>query len=284
MTLVPLVATLAVAQALTASTDSARDPGLPASQDFSHVASTFDPATGTWSVAYTFYAAPSADAWGNLFAGLYTGASQCADFQAQIADFNGAATLPGDGSVFGSVIPPPDRMLRAADSVTKARDQNTITLTMIDSSFAGAAPTCVAGSISHRGILDTFGPLPFPGAPPPVPVPPEPGTTPPPAPPKLTIAVRSTRLTASRTGRVKVALKPFNQDAAGAVTLRRAGKLAARAAYTARSGKPLTVSLKLDPATLRSLKRHRSLAVTLTATAQAGTQVVTKVARARLLS
>src|SRR5262249_33694570 len=162
-TLVPLVAALALAQAapaLTASTDSARDPGVPAAQDFSHVASTFDPVTGTWTVAYTFYAAPSAAAWGNLFAGLCTGASPCADFQAQIADFNGAAPLPGDGNVFGSVIPPPDRMLRAADSVTKTRDQNTITLTMVDSSFVDAAPTCVAGSISHRGILDTFGPLP----------------------------------------------------------------------------------------------------------------------------
>lgn len=282
---VALVAVLALAPAAladTVSTDSARDLSLPASQDFSHVSSTVDPATGTWSVAYTFYGPPSADAWGNLSAELYTGASQCADFQAEIADFNAAATLPGDSTVFGAVIPPPDRTLRAADTVTKTVDANTITLTMLDSSLTGATPTCVSGAISHRRFLDSFGPLPFPDAPPPQPVPPEPGTTPAPAPPRLEVAVKTARLTASRKGLVKVALKPFHQDAAGAVTLRQGGTLIARANYTATPGKAVTVSLKLAPKTRRSLARHRSLAVTLTATAQAGAQVVTKAVRARL--
>src|SRR5690349_1854088 len=123
------------AHAGTTSTDSARDPSISPSQDFRHIESTLDPDTGTWTVVYTLYAPPSTDAWGNLSAGLYVGASQCADFQAQIAGFQGAATLPGDSAAFGSVIPPPDRMLRAAQSVTKTVDGDTITLTMVDTSL-----------------------------------------------------------------------------------------------------------------------------------------------------
>jgi len=52
--LVALLAALAfapAAQADTTSTDSPRDRSLPPSQDFSHVSSSFDPATGAWSVA-----------------------------------------------------------------------------------------------------------------------------------------------------------------------------------------------------------------------------------------
>ena len=82
-------------------------------------------------------------------------------------------------------------------------------------------------------------------------------------------------------GVVKVGLKPFNQDATGVVTLREGSKLIARASYKARTGKAVTVSLKLAAKTLRSLKRH-SLSVALTTTAQAGTQVVTKSVRARV--
>ena len=280
--LVALLVLVPTARAATTSTDSPRDPTLPPSQDFSHIDATIDPATGTWSVAYTFYGPPSAQAWGNLGAQLFVGASQCADFQAAIAGFQQAATLPGDTAVSGSVIPPPDRVLRAAQSVTKTVDGNTITLTMVDTSLVGAAPTCVNGQISHSGFLDEFGPLPFPDAPPVQPVPPEPGTTAPPPPPKLAVAVKSTHLTATRNGVVKVGLKPFNQDAAGAVTLRSGGKLIARANYRAKAGRAVTVSLKLAARSLRSLKRHRSLAVTLTASAQAGTQVATRAVRARL--
>src|SRR5262249_14882818 len=153
--------------------------------DFSHVSSTLDPDTGTWSVAFTFFGPPTAAAWGNLDAQLYTGASQCADFQAQIASFQEAATLPGDKNISATVIPPPDRSLRAAQSFVKTVDGNTITLSMTDSSLVGAPVTCVAAAISHRGFLDQVGPLAFPGAPPVQPVAPEPGTTPPPAPPQL---------------------------------------------------------------------------------------------------
>jgi hypothetical protein len=272
------------ARAATVSTDGARDPSLPPSQDFSHIASTVDPVTGTWSVAYTFFGPPSADAWGNLGARLFVGASQCADFQAAIAGFQQAATRPGDSAVSGSVIPPPDRVLRGAQSVTKTVEGDTITLTMTDSSLIGAAPTCVNGQISHMRFLDEFGPLPFPDAPPVQAAPPEPGTTGPPPAPKLAVAVKSTHLTASRSGVVKVGLKPFNQDAAGAVTLRAGGKLVARTIYRAKPARAVTVSLKLTAKTLRSLKRHRSLAVILTATAQAGTQVVTKAVHARVRS
>jgi hypothetical protein len=278
-----LIAVLAVlvlapaALAETTSTDSPRDPSLPPSQDFSHVSSTIDPATGTWSVAYTFYGPLTASAWGNLNAQLYTGASQCADFQAQIASFQESPSIPGDPSVFGSVIPPPDRMVRAAETRTKAFDGNTITLSMTDSSLVGAPATCVTAGITHRGFLDTVGPLAFPGAPPPQPVPP--GTPPPPA---LKIAIKSTHLTASRSGVVKVALKPFNQAATGVVTLRQGGKQVGRATYKARSGAAVTVSIKLSPAARRSLKRHRSLLVTVTTTAQAGTQVASKAVRARV--
>src|SRR5690348_6036367 len=99
--LVAVVAALAlapVAHGAGVSTESARDPSLPPSQDFSHVESTIDPSTGTWSVAYTFHGPPSADAWGNLGVTLYVGATQCADYQDAIAEFNGAATLPGDSA------------------------------------------------------------------------------------------------------------------------------------------------------------------------------------------
>src|SRR5262245_48772374 len=84
------------AHAGTTETDSPRNPDLPPSQDFSHVSSTLDPDSGTWSVVYTFFGPPTAAAWGNLSAQLYTGASQCGDFQALIASFQQAATLPGD--------------------------------------------------------------------------------------------------------------------------------------------------------------------------------------------
>jgi hypothetical protein len=106
-------------------------------------------ATGTWSVAYTLFGPPSSGAWGNLNAQLYTGASQCADYQAQIASFQESPTLPGDPAISGIVLPPPDRMVRAAESLAKTFDGNTITLTMRDPSLVGATPTCVAGGISH---------------------------------------------------------------------------------------------------------------------------------------
>jgi hypothetical protein len=278
-----LVAVLAVlvlapaALADTTSTDSPRDPSVAPSQDFSHVSTTIDPAAGTWSVAYTFYGPPSSSAWGNLYARLYTGVSQCADFQTQIAGFQQTPSIPGDATVNGSVLPPPDRMLRAAQSTSKTFDGNTITISMTDSSLVGAPATCVEAGITHRGFLDTVGPLVFPSAPPPPP--PPPGTAPP---PPLTVALKSTRLTASESGVVKVALKPFNQAANGVVTLREGGKQIGRASYKARSGAPVTVSIKLSSAARRSLKRHPSLLVTVTATAQAGTQMATKAVRARV--
>ena len=273
--LVAVLAVLALAPAAladTTSTDSPRDPGLPPSQDFKHVSSTFDPATGTWSVAYTFYGPPSSSAWGNLNAQLSTGASQCADFQAQIASFQETPTIPGDKSEFGGVIPPPDRMVRAAESLTKTFEGDTITLSMTDSSLVSAPATCVTAGITHRGFLDTVGPLAFPSAPPP----PAPGTR------ALKIAIKSKRLTANKRGIVKVALKPFNQAATGVVTLRHGGKQIGRATYKARSGAAVQISIKLGSAVRRSLRRHRSLPVTVTATAQAGTQVVSKAVRTRL--
>jgi hypothetical protein len=127
------------------------------------------------------------------------------------------------------------------------------------------------------GFLDVVGPLAFPSAPPPVPAPP--GT--PPA-PTLKIAIKRTHLTASKRGVVKVALTPFNQAARGVVTLRQGGRQIGRATYKARSGAAVTVSIKLSSAARRSLKRHRSLLVTVTATAQAATQMATKVASARV--
>jgi hypothetical protein len=278
--LVAVLALLVLAPAAgadTTSTDSPRDPSLPPSQDFSHVSSTIDPVTGTWSVAYTFFGAPTSAAWGNLNAQLYTGASQCADFEAQIASFQESPSIPSDGSIFGSVIPPSEgRMVRAAQGLTKTFDGDTITLSMTDSSLVGAPATCVTAAITHRGFLDTVGPLAFPSAPPP---------TPPsgrPAPPPLTLAIKSRHLTASRTGVVKVALKPFDQAATGVVTLRHGGKQIGRAAYKAGSGAAVNVSIKLSSAARRSLRLHRSLVVTVTATAQAGTQVAIKAVHARV--
>jgi hypothetical protein len=141
------------------------------------------------------------------------------------------------------------------------------------------APAALAetAAIAHRGFLDQVGPLVFPSAPPPLPTPP--GTT---TPPRLKIGLKSTYLTASTRGVVKVALKPFNQAANGVVTLGEGGRQIARAAYKAKSGVAAIVSIKLSSAARRSLKRHHSLLVTLTATAQAGTQMATKVTRARV--
>jgi hypothetical protein len=213
---------------------NACDVNGPPSQDFSHVShvsSTTDPATGTWSVAYTFYGAPTSAAWGNLNAQLYTGASQCADFQAQVASFQESPSIPGDRAVSGTVIPPTDGTVRAAQSLTKTFDGDTITLSMTDSSFVGASATCVTAAITHRGFLDQVGPLAFPSAPPP-------GTAPPgtPSPPALTIAIKSRHLTASKKGVVSVGLKPFNQAATGVVTLREGGRQIGRASYKARTG------------------------------------------------
>jgi hypothetical protein len=261
------------AKAETAATDDPREPGLPASQDFSHVSTTIDPSTGTWSVAYTLYGAPSSDAWGNLNAQLYTGASRCADFGAEIASFQESPTIPGDKTVYGGVIPPAEgRMVRAAQTLTKSFDGTTITLSMTDSSLVDAPATCVTAGISHRGILDQAGPLVFPSAPPPS------------SGPALKVALKSTRLKASRKGVVKVALKPFAQAVTGAVTLRRGGKKLGRASFKAPSGKAVTVAVKLNKAARRALERHRSLPVTVTATATAtaGTQQTTRTIRARL--
>jgi hypothetical protein len=282
-----VLASLALAPAAladTATSDSPRDPGLPASQDLSNVTSTIDPAAGTWTIAFTLYGAPSSSAWGNLNAALYTGPSQCADPQAEIASFQQTPTIPGDQSVFASVIPASDRQLRVPQSKSKAFDGDTITLSMTDSSLVGAAPTCVLATLSHNRVLDEVGPIPFAGAPAPAPTPtptPAPPGSPAP-PPKLAVAVKSTHLRASSKGVVKVALKPFNQAASGVVTLREGGKQVGRASYRAKQGAGATVSIKLSAAARRSLKRHRSLSVTVTATAQAGTQVVTKAVRARV--
>jgi hypothetical protein len=61
--------------------------------------------------------APTSATWGNLNAQLYTGASQCADFQAQVASFQESPSIPGDRAVSGTVIPPTDGMVRAAQSL-----------------------------------------------------------------------------------------------------------------------------------------------------------------------
>jgi hypothetical protein len=278
--LVALLGALVLAPAAhadTTSTDSPRDPNLPPSQDFSHVSSSFEPASGTWSVAYTFFGPPTSAGWGNLNAQLYTGASQCADFQALRASYQETPTLPGDGAISGIVLPPPERNVRPAETLDKRFDGNTITLTMSDSSLVGAAPTCVAAAITHRGFLDTVGPLAFASAPPPKPTPAEPNP-----PPALAIALKSTHLNTSKGGVVRIGLKPFDQAVSGVVTLREGGKQIARKAYRAKSGAAVTVAITLSAAARRSLRRHRSLLVNLTVTAQAGTQLVAKAVRARV--
>jgi hypothetical protein len=260
------------AQAATAETDSPRDPSLPPSQDFSHVASTFDPAAGSWSVAYTFYGPPSNDAWGNLNAQLYVGASQCAEFHDEIASFQEAPNKPNDPSGFATVFPPPDRQVVVAASKDKQYDGNTITLSMTDPSLVGVTPTCFAAGISHRGFLDTTGPVAFPGAPPPA----QPGA------PALKVALKSSRLTASRHGVVKVGLKPFKRAATGIVTLRQGGKEIGRKSYRAKAGKAVKVAVKLSAAARRALKRRHTLRVRVIVTAQSGEDVVSKTVRARV--
>jgi hypothetical protein len=98
----------------------------------------------------------------------------------------------------------------------------------------------------------------------------------------LTIAIKRTHLTASKRGVVKIALKRFKRAATGVVTLRRGAKQIGRAPYKARSGRAVTVRIKLSAAARRSLERHRSLRVSVTATAHAGARVATKTIRARV--
>ena len=105
---------------------------------------------------------------------------------------------------------------------------------------------------------------------PPLP-PPAPPAPPLPANPTIAFVHPNARLTASKSGTVAIALKPFDRDVKGKLTVADAkGHALGSKSYSAKRGKPVTVKVRLNAAARRTLSQGRTLKVKLTATVQNG--------------
>jgi len=82
---------------------------------------------------------------------------------------------------------------------------------------------------------------------------------------------------------VAIALKPFDRDVKGKVTVADTkGRALGSKAYSARQGKAVSVKVRLNAATRRALSRGRSVKVKLTATVVNGRTTLSRRANATL--
>src|SRR5262249_1621463 len=145
----------------------------------------------------------------------------------------------------------------------------TFTFVVTDTAFAGLQPGCLTVTLSKFGFKDEVDEVPFAGPQQtPIATPtPTPAPSPTPAPLTVRFSDGSARLTASSTGTFATALSPFARAASGTVTIRRGGRTVGRRSYVAKAGAAVTVRVKLDAASRRSLARGSTLTVRITATA-----------------
>ena len=145
------LASPAHAETWTASADSPRDPALPAAQDLSHVESTFDDETGTWSVELSTYAEAddaSRAAINTTLFGTPTAGFACGAHPDDAFAIMRANTLLSDTTAIGSVTTtsPPHR----PDVVS--RDGSALVLT--DATLVGRRPVCANANLSRNRVLD----------------------------------------------------------------------------------------------------------------------------------
>lgn len=264
-----IAAALMSAQAATfsAAADSPQNPDLPPAEDISRVVSTLDGATGTWTVTVSLRGEPVAGTTSAAVnATLFPPGAACgtADNAAiaylrgndspDATDVSGPIAFPWhtpDGGYFKEHVP----------------GSATITLAMKDSSFVGYTPGCVTVKLGRHGFVDEIDAVPFaaPGQPAPPLTP-----LPPPAPPQPagpTIAFLHTSLKATNQGDVFIQLKPFDRDVTGKVVVAdRKGHTLGSKGYSATLGKAVTVKVRLNPTSRRTLRTAGRLKVALTAT------------------
>ncbi|WP_157591732.1 hypothetical protein [Solirubrobacter soli] len=266
------------ADTFVATADSPPDASLPPGQDFTKVESSVDDVAGTWAVAVTLRDVPDADGSAAINATLDATAPDggCGD----TFGFLRASTDPANTAAMGSVLPPTG--LRAAQSISRTADGATLTYVMTDTALVGLRPGCLTLTLSKFGFKDQVDDVPFTGPKQPPVVVPTPTPTPTPAPLTVRFSHPTARLHASSTGVVTITLAPFGRAASGTVTVKRGGKIAGRANYSAKVGAAVKVPIRLNATTRRSLARGRTLAVKVVATAGAATDTIsTTVQRTR---
>jgi hypothetical protein len=274
-----LVAVPAAAQAdtFTAAADSPRDSALPVGQDLSAVAASFDNTAGTLTIGVTLPGAPVTDASAAINGTLYGTAADgsCGT----VIAFLRSTTNPASTEAMGTVTPTTSP--RAAQTTTKTAAGPSITLAMTDPAFAGVTPGCLTLNLTNHGVKDAVESIPFTAQTPP-PVATAPTPTPAPVPPAVRFAHPGAKLKASSTGTVAIALSPFTQPTSGTVSIRRAGRVVGHKRYTARPGAAVTVRVKLDAGSRRSLARGSTLSARITATAGTASRTTTaKIQRPR---
>jgi hypothetical protein len=272
--LVLALAPRAQAATFTAAADSPEQPGRAPAQDIARVISTLDADTGTWAVTVTLRGEPAEGATGAVNAVLYPPAAACGDVPDDAAAYLRGNDAPGATDVSGTLVHGP----RALEGRFKEHvpGSATVALGATDPAFAGYTPGCVTVTLSHFGALDEVDAVPFsvPGQSAPV-LPP----LAPPAPPLPAIAFAHPggRLTLSRAGSVAIALKPFNQAVKGKLTVADAKRhTLGRASYQAEAGRAVSVKVRLNAATRRTVRAGRRVKVTLAATVPLATTTLTK--------
>lgn len=286
--LLVLVATPAVARAdtFTAAAGSPRDASLPVGRDIANVAASFDDAAGSLAVDLTLQGVPEIAGSAAINVILYgtSPSGGCGDVIAYLR----SSTDPTTSQVTGTVLP--TTAPRAAQSLSKTGDGAVITLTMTDTAFVGVQPGCMTLNLTHFGVQDAVESVPFAGPkqPPiatPTPTPtPTPQPTPTPAPLAVRFAHPGAKLKASSTGTVAIALSPFARGASGTVTIRRGGRTVGHKSYTANAGAAVTVRVKLDAASRRSLARGSTLSLRIAASARAGADTASRTTTAKVQS
>ena len=273
---------MVVAATFTAAADSPVSEGRPPAQDIARVVSTLDNETGRWAVTVSLRGEPADGTTGAVNAVLYPPAAACGAVPNDAVGYLRGNDSPSATDVSGSVLIGGIHVPSGGYAKEHVPGSGTVTLAMTDSTFAGNTPGCVTVTLSNHGVLDEVDDVPFsapdqpPPALPPLP-PPAPPAPPLPAVPTVAFAHANAKLKASKTGVVAVALKPFDRDVKGRLTVADGrGHTLGSKGYSAKQGRPVTVKVRLSAPTRRTLAKGRSVKVKLTATVQGGAAKRTK--------
>ena len=276
-----VLAPAAQAATFNAAADSPENPDRSPAQDIARVVSTLNADTGTWSVTVSLRGEPGPGTTGAVNAVLYPPAASCGSIPGDAAGYLRGNDSPGATDVSGTVIAGP-RAPNGGYFKEHVPGSATVTLAMTDTAFVGYTPGCVTVTLTHNGVLDEVDAVPYSApnqsAPPLPPLPPPAPPAPPlPANPTIAFARPNARLNASKTGTVSIALKPFDRDVTGKLTVADAkGHALGSKSYSAKADKVVTVKVRLNAATRRALARGRTLKVKLTATVQNGKKTLSK--------
>jgi hypothetical protein len=265
-----VLAPTAQAQTFSAAADSPENPNQPPARDIARVVSTLD-ADGRWTVTVSLRGEPAEGTTGAVNAVLYPPSASCGTVPNDAVAFlrgNDSATTT---DVSGSVVLGGVHAANGGSTKEHAPGSATVTLGLMDTALAGFTPGCLTVTLSNHGVLDEVDAVPFSAPDQPAPVlpplpPPAPPAPPLPTNPTIAFAHPNAKLKASKAGVIAVALKPFDRDVKGKLTVTDSkGHTLGGKSYSAKSGAAVTVKVRLNAATRRVLAKGRSVKVKLTA-------------------